>query len=456
MLKSRQVPAADPGQARSGWPGWLLCVCLLIGTPLALSADQDPCPDLTFWYPDEHTNWFVLERELSRLMPLCLGSAEFFALYGAAQLNSGQVSAAMESLERALLTDPDYGAAQIDYAQALFMQGQLFSALDMNRQVLARPDLPEELHTMLERRHAEWQGMTRRSGGEIDLLAGHDSNLNRGPLTNRITVTLSGEPVDLELSPEFLPVSGLYTNLRAAGHYTRFEPGHSHNFLAEINGRISEDSRSDMTQINTRYAWLRPAREHSWQLGGALGHLTLGGSPLFSAAETNARFQVESEQRCAPFYAIAAQYQHFHQGNSHLNTVEARNAGGLHCQDRASDTIFSAELGMLNSFAIEGGRPGGDRVGWQARFDWQRPLFAGVLAAQAGHTRLHDREVYSELLANGSRRDLDRSYAQLQYRQATILGGVLLLNLYHQRQRSNIELFSSDDTAAELGIRFVF
>ncbi len=462
MLKSHPVPTSDSGQSRpvrSGlllWSGWVLCASLLMGSLAGHADERLSCPDLGAYYPDEQTNWFVLERELSRLMPLCLDSAEYFSLYGAAQLNSGQVSAAIESLERALLTDPDYGAAQIDYAQALFLQGQLFPALDMNRQVLARPDLPEALQIMLGRRQAEWQSMTRRLGGELDLLAGFDNNLNRGPLSNRITLTLSGEPVDLELSPEFLPISGAYGNVRLAGHFTQFAPGHSHNFLAEISGRISEDTRSDITQINTRYAWLRPARDHSWELGGALAHLAVGGNPLFSAFETNARYQVENEHSCAPYYTVAAQYQHYHQGNGNLNTVEARNAGGLHCRNEGSGAVYTAELGLLNSFAVRGGRPGGDRVGWQARMDWQRPVLAGVLAAQAGHTRLEDRDIYSELLANGQRRALSRSFVQLQYRQPTVLGGILLINLYRQRQRSNIVLFSSNDTAVELGMRYSF
>jgi len=439
-------------------PVWLLAVCLVVSlAAFAAPAAADSCPDLQAYYPDEQTNWFILERELARLMPLCLNSAEFFGLYGAAQLNSGQVSAAVESLERALMTDPDYGAAQIDYAQALFMQGQLFSAMDMNRHILQRQDLPGELESMLISRQQQWQRMTRRTDAELDIMFGHDSNLNRGPLTNQITLSLFGEPVELELSPEFLPVAGVYTNLRGAVSHTRFQPAHSHNWLAEANGRISEDSGSDISQFSGRYVWVRPQRNHSWQVGGAMAHLMVGGHPLFSAAETNVRYQVESDQRCAPYYDLAAQFQHYHGGNGNLNNVETRHAGGLQCRQQDTGSSVSAELGLLNSLAIEADRPGGDRVGWQARFNWQRPLGNGAsLGAQAAHTRLHDRETYSELLANGARRDLTRSFVQLQYRRRSVLGGTLMINLYHQRQRSNIALFSSNDTAAELGLRFNF
>ena len=61
-----------------------------------------------------------MQQQLAGLMPECLESSEYFALYGQAQLNNGQLSGALEALERALLIDPNNGAAGIDYAQALF------------------------------------------------------------------------------------------------------------------------------------------------------------------------------------------------------------------------------------------------------------------------------------------------------------------------------------------------
>jgi hypothetical protein len=82
-----------------------------------------------------------------------------------------------------------------------------------------------------------------------------------------------------------------------------------------------------------------------------------------------------------------------------------------------------------------------------------------VLHAQFNHTRLDDDEGYSALVANGEERVAKRSFFLLQYRQPLRFLGYdtsLLLNLYHQRQRSNIELFSSTDTSAEIGISWAF
>ena len=93
------------------------------------------CPDLSRYYAqttaadaaeDRVAQWAALATSLADLQSRCLRSSEYYALLGAAQLNSGKLDVASESLERALLLDPTNGAAQIDYAEALYAAGQLF------------------------------------------------------------------------------------------------------------------------------------------------------------------------------------------------------------------------------------------------------------------------------------------------------------------------------------------
>ncbi|MBT8147578.1 MAG: hypothetical protein KJN90_12045, partial [Gammaproteobacteria bacterium] len=172
-------------------------------------------------------------------MSECLDNAEYFALYGAAQLNSGDVAESMESLERALLLDPRNGAAQIDYAQALYLQGDLFAALELNDRLLAREDLPEDLRGLLENRQQNWRAVTRQRLVQLDVLAGYDNNLNSAPTPDEITLTLSGEDVVLALNPDFRPVSGPYLNLRLGGRFRELAPDYQHNWLLEARGRVS-------------------------------------------------------------------------------------------------------------------------------------------------------------------------------------------------------------------------
>ncbi|MEX0619740.1 MAG: tetratricopeptide repeat protein [Pseudohongiellaceae bacterium] len=430
-----------------------LVLLLFVVMPVAAHA----CPDLTPYYPGDNPDWPTLEREMAGLMPQCLENGEYFALFGAAQLNSGSIDAASESLERALLLQPDHGGAQIDYAEALYLQGQLFSALEMNRQLLARDDLPADLQPLIRQRQRNWQGQTRQRGFQADLLAGYDDNLNGAPDPDTITLTLSGEPVLLELNPEYRPISGPYLNLRMAARYRQLAPQHQHNWLVEARGRISEDTESDLVQLGGQYAFIRPGRRHSWQLNTGVNHLAFGGNPLFTAVDARTRFQPRSGRTCRPYLGLAAQHQHFHHQRN-LNALESKASAGLTCpfNNGMGSQLLSAEFSLLNNAALNNGRAGGSRDGWQVNADWQMTLSGGVLLTQLSHTELDDRDGYSPLLADGAERWLTRSYALIQYRWPVSSRTDLLVNFYHQYQRSNIELFQSTDTSVELGFGFSF
>ena len=452
-LKRRRIPAS-----LKTWLQRLTPPLLLLFFSLPVSAQN--CPDLSTFNVDDQPDWKVLERQLGGLMSQCLESSEFFALYGAAQLNSGNLAGAAESLERALLIDPDNGAAQIDYAQALFDQGQLFPALEINEQLLQRTDLPGNLQPALASRQQSWQALTRQRSFQADLLTGYDNNLNGAPDSSLLALTLSGDPVLLEISPEFRPVSGPYLNMRLAGRYRQLAPDHQHNWTAGMQGRLSEDSKSDLLQLTTRYAFIRPDNGHSWQLTAGSSHLFFGGSALFSGTEAGARYQAASESVCKPYYELTTQHQLYHQ-QSLLNAFESKASAGVNCplNNRNGGQQITAEFSLLNNAALKSGRLGGDRDGWQFNLDWQYQLPRGVLRAQVNHTQIDDRQGYSPLLANGAKRSQDRSSLLLQYREPLPTLGrnaTLLINVYHQQQQSNISLFETLDSSAEIGLSWGF
>lgn len=424
-------------------------LCLFLISPVIYSA----CPDLTPYYQGNNTDWSALEQNLLVLMPECLESSEYFALLGDAQINNGDIAESLETLERALLLEPTNGAAQIDYAQALFLQGQLFAALELNSLLLLREDLPATAKPLLQQRQQTWQALTRQSSILFDVMAGYDNNLNSAPDPSQITLTLSGEPILLTLDSKFRPVSGPYLNLRLAGRYRQLAPQHQHNWLAQVRSRVSEDSQSDTIQLDTRYAFVRPDRRHSYQLNAGISHLLFGGSPLYTAVETTARYSPDSSLRCKPYYDLALQYQLFHD-NSRLNGVEGKASSGFNCPFDSSwgRQQLSFELGLLENTAVKAGRLGGNRSGYQLNLNWQLPVPTGQIISQLSHTRLIDRDGYNPLLANGAERWIERSYLLIQYRRQLSSRSAFVINLFHQNQRSNIELFQSIDTTAEIGI----
>lgn len=417
------------------------------------------CPDLSRFYPTADPDWPATLQGLQPLFAECLESSEFFALFGAAQLNTGQLADAMESLERALLLDPDNGAAQIDYASALLQDGQIFSALEINEQVMTREDLPAGLSDQIEARQQSWQALTRQTNWQMDLLAGYDNNLNGAPDQNLITLTLSGDPILLGLNPEFQAVSGPYLSMRAAAQHRRLYPDYQQNFSTEVRGRLSEDSDSDLVQFSGRYSRIQPSQRNSWQFSAGANHLFFGGKPLFTGTDASFRYQLLPFQGCRPYYGVALQHQLWH-NQSRLNGAEAKLALGAGCPLPGRDNqLINVELSALGNQELKDNRLGGDRAGWQFAVDWQYRLRNGLFTARYNFTHLLDSDGYSPLLENNARRESSRNTMLLQYQQPLPRIGrsaVLMVNIYHQDQDSNLELFQTTDTTAEIGVSWRF
>lgn len=433
-----------------------LLLAVLLLAPVAARAN---CPDLNPFYPGPEPDWASTLARLRPLLPQCLESSEYFALYGAAQLNNGLLDESIESLERALLLNPDNGAAQIDYANALLQDGQIFPALQINEQILLREDLPDDLARQIEERQANWQALTRETSWQVDLLAGYDNNLNGAPDQDLITLTLAGDPILLGLNPEFRAVSGPYTNLRLLGRHRRLYPENQQNFSAEIRGRMSEDSASDVVQVAGRYGLIRPDQTNSWQLNAGTNHLLFGGRPLFTGTDASFRYQISSQGQCRPYLGAALQHQLWH-NQSRLNGLEAKLGVGTNCPLFNQDNqIFNAELSALNNEELKDNRLGGSRGGWQLALNWQYRSNRGLFVARYNFTRVKDREGFSPLLANNARRDVERNALLLQYQEpmrALGRSALLLINIYHQDQNSNLELFRTEDTTAEIGFSWRF
>ena len=426
---------------------------------LLMPVAADACPDLSRFLrgPGEHSDWSAISVELEPLFDLCLLNSPYFALRGAAQLNTGRLPEAIESLERALLLNPDNGAAMVDYAQALLEDGQLFAAIEANRLVLARDDAPGGLAKQLQARQRDWGSLTRQTSYQIDLVGGFDDNLNGGPDEDLIALTLAGEPILLTLSQNLRAASGPFGNLRALVRHRQLTPGRQHDFLGQVSGRFSEDTASDILQATARYSQTVATRQRRWQLGAGLNHLAFGGNSLFTGVDSRLRYQLRQGSRCRPFVAGALQYQTWH-GQSLLNGLESKLSIGGDCAvaDRPNQRL-GLESSVLYNAALKSGRLGGDRAGWQFRLQWQVAIAGALISAQLDHTTLEDQRGYSQLLADNARRQVSRNSVLVQYRRRlSAVGGDLLLNFYHQDQGSSLNLFRTEDTSLEFGLSWRF
>lgn len=432
----------------------LIAAVLVPLAPFAQAQEAPACPDLRPYYEPADGSWPNLVFRLIQLQPQCLRSAEYYALLGAAQLNTGNLEPALEALERALLLDPMHGGAAVDFAQALYLDGQLFPALELNAQLLQREDVPPQLAALLQQRQAMWDAQTRSRGFSAEFALGHDNNLNGAPLRGDFTLTLAGETVQLELDDEFRPVSGPYANLRLGGSYQWLRPSRTHDLVFGIRNRQSQLSEAELLQGDVHYMLGIRQRHFRWDLIAGTTHLQYGGSPLFTASDMRARVRREGDG-CQPLVELAMQHQLYHQ-QSFMAGLESSLSGGVECNSGEGDARFSVEAGAVHNQALKAARPGADRDGWVLRLLWQRALGAGFIRGQYSLAHLQDANGYSALLANGAAREIYSRQFRAQYLRPLKQDLTLQINVSHQRQGSNLAPFENRGTAFDVGLMLGF
>ncbi len=345
----------------------------------------------------------------------------------------------------------------------LFRQGQLFPALQLNAILEEREDLPTELRQSVIQRGSQWRGLTKQNSVQLDVSGGYDTNLNGAPDSGQLTLTLSGEPVVLNLTEDFQPEAGAFSNLRASTRAATLTEAGRRSWDSEIRGRVSEDPESDLLQFSSQFSQATATRRRSVLMEAGVSSLFFGGSALYSATQARLRVQSNTSNRCAPLYDIATQYQRFH-AQAALDAWESKATVGLNClksRSRVTDVVqrYGFEASYIVSKALSANRPGDDRDGFQVSARVQRPLGSGELLAQATVTRLKDENTYSALLAEGARRWQRRNQILIQHRTPLSLGSkpaLFTVALFYQDQASNIALFNMDDASIELGLSIPF
>ena len=286
----------------------LLTTVWCVAVPVSVKA----CPDLGSYYPDSDEEWDSVEQALGPLLSQCSDSSEYFALLGTAQLRGSDLGRALETLELALLLDPENGAALVDYAEVLFQQGQLLAALEINQQLLSREDLPAGLKDPLRDRQRRWRSFANQTGFEASILGGYDDNLNSAPMARELALTLSGESVLLQVSPEFRPASGAYLNLALGGTNSVVRPQIATRFSGQVRGRFGENSEHDLVQASTRFVLAETADETRWNAELGFDHLIYGTDSLFSSADLRASYLLAGGEVCRVYPRVAIQYQVYH------------------------------------------------------------------------------------------------------------------------------------------------
>lgn len=407
------------------------------------------------------------QSEYKRLQPLfmtCLGSADFLAYYGAIQLRIGRVNDALDTLERALLLKPNHGAAQMDYAQALFYNGDPFAAQSLNQQLLANPALPAVIRQQIQANQADLNGLLNTFVHQFSISSGYDSNLNASPNIRELNLTLGGEEWLLALAEGMEARSGALLRLSANSRYTQRKANASQSLQLGLSSRLSANSQDQQHQLTARYDHQATLLNGSdLKQGVAFIGLQQGHKPIFTTLEVRQEWLSNQEwfsnkvtKACQFNPQHTWGYQNF-LSRDYLNALEYRLIPAVQC---GFESLNNADLrlsaGVLFNYALDDQRAGGNRLGQEITANWQQPLPLGRLALQARYSRWQDAEGYNGTLQNNARRKVTRYQATLAYLLPLTPTLLLSSQLATQRQISNLALFEYKSHQIDLGISWQF
>lgn len=423
----------------------------LLGVAGATLADE--CAVMARSSPDTPEAWSRLYERLAVLEQHCAKKdADFLALLGAAQLNTGRLNAALATLEQAILQMPRHGGAQVDYALALQRSGQPFAALALNRQLLARDDLPEGLATLLTERSRRWKTTLGEWQHRLSTRVGYDNNLNASPDLRYVTLTLPNLSISLPLTNSTQPRPGATQTLSWQSHYTRDQENGQREWQLGASQRTAEGD-FDSLQLSARLSREWSLDAGSLTLAGQAEFLRYAGNSLFRSGGTELSWRPgrDDDHTCAMSYMLEATYQDF-LIDSNLNGVELRAGPKLSCP--LGNIYWQVEASYITNLATDEERMGSDRTGWEARLGAARRLGKGVAGLSLETLHLTDRQGYNPLLDHGNRRRIARYRARLQYQYPLSDTVSLSASTQYRYQRSNLALFEFDSTQYELGLNW--
>lgn len=411
--------------------------------------------------PTSPQEWQAEYQRLHPLFSQCLSNANFLAYYGAIELRTGRINSALDTLERALLLNPQHGAAQIDYAQALYHNGDPFAAQALNQQLLKQPQLPQQIRQQIQNNQKQLYSLLNTTHHQLSLNTGYDSNLNTSPSINQLTLTLDGENWLVALAQGLEPRSGAVIRLGASSRHTQYQANSSRSYQLSLNSRLSENNQDHQHQLSARYQQRNQLINGSqlnhqvsligFQHGNQHTFTTLEGKQHWQPATNSPLTQKTTTCQLQAEHTLG--YQSFPNSNN-LNALEYRLNPSLQCNLANSQLILTS--GLMYNHALSSQRAGKNRQGKELTLHWQKNLTHGRLQAQASYTHWQDTQGYNPTLANNAPRQIKRRQLLLTYLLPLNAQTLLIAQAAVQKQTSNIELFEYTSHQLDLGIKWQF
>jgi hypothetical protein len=339
----------------------------------------------------------------------------------------------------------------MDYALALQQSGDADSARAIFLR-LRQQDPPDYLRVWLDQQLALQAEAQRdwRYGGELAIQTGRDSNLNRAPTANMLTLTLPAGPVSLPLTAASRASAG-------TAQLLRFDWQAEHNeWLVQtmFNARFGSSTQAQdylYSSVAVVNRW-HGAGKRDYQLaltGQNLQYAGLDVQNLVRAGfyQTNA---IQSEDRnCERTFGTELERVSY----PATPLIDGNYLGalaGFGCQQR---TAWQALLRAGVDLA-EHSRPGGNQSRIAATGQLGGKWGVDVWRIQAELSWLQDAQGYSSWLSYNARRTIQRKTLKLQYQRPITETLQAILSAEAFNQRSNLGLFDTSGNAIWMGLSY--
>jgi tetratricopeptide (TPR) repeat protein len=436
--------------------GYAFALLLIFYAPLVVAQNEIACPG-------EQGERLPVPEKILELEPLltsaesrCNNNPLYLAYRGAWFLQTGEAERAAVFLERAIMLRPELYGAQLDYAQALAMTGDVASAEGLFRQLLGDSALPDGLRQIVS---SGYQAIRKKPQGPawtftaaLSARRGYDSNLNGAPLADRLTLTLPDGDAILALGDGYRPRSGAASIIDVRLNAIRDWRGVGQLRLStNFNAREAKFSSYNQYEIGATWhqrGWRDGQLSAGWQTTSMRyeGQKLLEGHriqishdwPLPTERACRIRGGLEGEVRNYPSSPTLNGY--YRGAASYLGCALGPGVVGVHVRtglDRARDAV----------------RPGADQRRHEVRLQGIMQLGKSRLEAESGAIRQLDSSGYSPLLSGGAVRWQERQFARMEWSYPAARSLELFVAADHTRQRSNLALFENRTSSMWLGMR---
>lgn len=404
---------------------------------------------------------YTVVDELLALSPIHAGDFEFDYFFGVAALKAQRYPLALDALERVVLLRPQHAGAWLDLAIVYHRLGDAEAAISIIDHVQRDFFPTPELQIQLSQIRAQLSQSLLTQNWRIELSAhlGSVSNANSGlsELTLVLTPT-GGIPIPVEVASSLRARSSRALMSRASALKTfNDSTAFEHEvFISTGVRQFFSEQEANQSDLNLLWSASRPLTER-WRLhaGPALrvfnqgdkGTVVVGS--FFSALTTRV-------DNCVWGGRIEPEWRDYNRADMVSSVTPWLGATGRCALPGGLQWMGSTRFGVDNP---SGPRAGGETRRFELSMQLRAPLTPEVWLDAGGLVGAYrDRDSYSQLVAEGERRHINRQVARLGLEWGLAPHGFRNMyvnaHYYYINDRSNISLSRLEDRQFFLGGRY--